>query len=285
MSSDTSEKFDVKGFALELRNDIQQNKVKLPTLPNLSLEALLVVNDAGSSMADVAAVVNKDTSMAVRLVRYANSPLYRGINTVASVNAAVTRIGLDAVRHAILSLAMRDVFTTHFKPIQVRMEALWEHSVEVASKAALLAEHFPGINREQAMLAGLIHDVGAIPILLRVKDHQILLDDEEKLDKLIMALHMNVGKFILSHWNFDQALVDVAATHDRLDRKPPSDEVDYVDIIQVANVLSYEADSDRYAGLDQAKIPAFKRVGLELIAEVQEKSASGTEAEIGTALH
>jgi len=285
MSSDTKEKFDVKGFALELRNDIEQNRIKLPTLPNISLEALIVVNDAGSSMADVAVIINKDTSMAARLVRYANSPLYRGINNVDSVKAAITRIGIDTVRHAILSLAMRDVFTTGYRSIQLRMEALWHHSVEVASKAALLAAYFPGLNPDKAMLAGLIHDVGAIPILLKAKDHQILLDDEQKLDKLIRALHMTIGKFILSHWNFDQALVDVAATHDRLDRKPVSDEVDYVDIIQVANILSHEADSDRYADLEQAEIPAFKRVGLELIAEVQEKSGSGTEAEIGSALH
>ena len=117
-------------------------------------------------MADVARIISKDTSMAARLVRYANSPLYRGINNVTSVKTAITRIGIDAVKHAILSLAMRDVFTTAFKPIQSRMEALWEHSVAVAAKAALLAEQFAHLNREEAMLAGLIHDVGVIPILI-----------------------------------------------------------------------------------------------------------------------
>jgi len=285
MSSDASGKFDVKGFALELRQDIQQNRIRLPTLPNIALEALMVVNDDRSSMADVARIINKDTSMATRLVRYANSPLYRGINTVASVNAAVMRIGLDTVRHAILSLAMRDVFSTSFESIEVRMEALWQHSVKVAAKAALLAVHFPDLNREEAMLAGLIHDVGAIPILLQAKDHPLLLDDDQMLDKLIRVLHMNVGKFILSHWNFDQALVNVAASHDRIDREPLLDEVDYVDIVQVANILSHEADPVRYSDLDQAEVPAFKRVGLDLIAEVRDMSASGAEMEIGTALY
>ena len=150
-------KFDPKAFALELRDDMQQNRIK--TACTL-LEALVVVNDAGSSMADVARMISKDTSMAARLVRYANSPLYRGISNVASVKAAITRIGMDAVKHAILSLAMRDVFTTGFRSIQVRMEALWKHSVVVATKSALLAGYFPHLNRDEAMLAGLIHDVG-----------------------------------------------------------------------------------------------------------------------------
>ncbi len=139
----------MKAFANTLVADIENNRIKLPTLPAISLEALLVVNDAGSSMADVARIVSKDTSMAARLVRYANSPLYRGVNTVSSVKAAITRIGFDAVKNAILSLAMRDVFTTAFKPIQARMEALWKHSVDVAAKATVLAAHFPHLNKDE----------------------------------------------------------------------------------------------------------------------------------------
>ena len=131
--------------------------------------------------------------MAARLVRYANSPLYRGINNVASVKAAITRIGIDAVKHAILSLAMRDVFTTAYKSIQRRMESLWVHSVRVAAISVMLAERFPHINRDEAMLAGLIHDVGAIPILLKAKDYPVLLEEEQKLDRLVQLLHMNVG--------------------------------------------------------------------------------------------
>lgn len=286
-AAEEKEKFDPKAFALELRDDIQHNRIKLPTLPALSLEALLVVNDAGSCMADVSKVISKDTSMATRLVRYANSPLYRGINNVASVKAAITRIGMDAVRHAILSLAMRDVFTTGISSIRMRMEALWEHSVAVATKSALLAEYFPHLNRDEAMLAGLIHDVGVIPILIKAKDQQYLVDDETKLDKLVDALHMSVGKFMLTFWNFDPAMIDVAANHDRLDRKPAGEQVDYVDIVQVANILSYQNhDSHKLAELEPAKIPAFQRVGLDLIEEFKQRSAAGEfEAYLSETLH
>lgn len=285
MSSENDQKFDAKAFALELREDIAKNRIKLPTLPAISLEALLVVNDAASSMADVAKIITKDTSMAARLVRYANSPLYRGIHNVSSVKAAITRIGIDAVKHAILSLAMRDVFTTAYRSIQIRMEALWKHSVAVASRAALLAEYFPHLNRDEAMLAGLIHDVGIIPILIKAKDHEMLLEKEERLDKLIQALHMNLGRFMLTHWSFDQAMIDVAATHDQLDRTLTDDQVDYVDLVQVANILSYAGSDHPYAAIDRAKVPAFARVGMARIAEVEEKIAAGSEQEISAMLH
>ncbi len=276
------EKFDVKGFALALRDDIQQNRIKLPTLPTLSLEALLVVNDAGSSMADMARIISKDTSMAARLVRYANSPLYRGISNVSSVRAAITRIGIDAVRHAILNLAMKDVFTTAYPAIQSRMEALWQHSVEVASVSALLSRHLSHLNSEEAMLAGLIHDVGSIPILIKAKDYPQLLEDEQKLDKLLKVLHMSVGKYILSHWNFDAAMIDVAGNHDRLDWESADGRPDYVDVVMVANIICHEAEGRQY---DRQRIPAITRIGVDLIGQVQEEIAEGAVQELGSMLH
>jgi HD-like signal output (HDOD) protein len=266
MSSSDNPKFDMKAFANTLVEDIEKNRIRLPTLPAISLEALLVVNDAGSSMADVARIISKDTSMATRLVRYANSPLYHGVTPVSSVKAAITRIGFDAVKNAILSLAMRDVFTTSFRPVQDRMEALWQHSVDVATRATKLVVHFPHLNKDEAMLAGLIHDVGAIPILIKATEYPILLEKEGNLDKVIDKLHMPVGKFLLSRWNFDPQLVEVASSHDKLDRVPKGDQVDYVDIIQVANILSHQGSSEsRWSDIDIRKNAACKRVGIDLI--------------------
>lgn len=286
MSSSDAQKFDMKAFANSLVEDIESNRIRLPTLPAISLEALLVVNDAGSSMADVARIIAKDTSMAARLVRYANSPLYRGVNTVSSVKAAITRIGFDAVKNAILSLAMKDVFTTAYPPIQSRMEALWRHSVDVAAKATILAAQFPHLNRDEAMLAGLIHDIGAIPILIKAKEYPVLLEKESNLDKVIDKLHMAIGKFMLSRWNFDPSLVEVAASHDKIDRVPQGDKVDYVDIIQVANILSHQGSQSRWSGVDMSEILACQRVGLELIERLGELTANDdAESELSSMLH
>ena len=135
------------------------------------------------------------------------------------------------------------------------------------------------------MLAGLIHDIGTIPILLKAADHPFLLDREDNLDKVIQVLHMSVGSFLLKHWNFDPALVEVAAVHDKLDREPPGDEVDYVDVIQVANVLSREGTPHRYGNIDVEKIPAFQRVGPDLIDRLlRQAGAEGTEQDISSVL-
>ena len=263
MSSSTKSSFSVKAFAECIQQDLKENKIKLPTLPNIALEALMVVNDCDSSVADVAEIVEKDASIAARLIRYANSPIYHGTAPVRTVKNAITRIGFNVVKNAILTLSMKDVFKTSHKAIEKRMEELWQHSVAVASKSAALAENFPHLNREEAMLAGLIHDVGAIPILMRACDYPELLAKKAHLDMLIATLHMPIGKIMLKLWKFDPDLIAVAGDHDKMDRVSKSEKVDYVDIVQVANIISYEGSNHPHASIDREKVAAFQKITNE----------------------
>ncbi len=260
MTTSTTSSFSAKKFAEEIQQDLKENKVKLPTLPNIALEALIVVNDCDSSVADVAGIVDKDAAIAARLIRYANSPIYHGTAPVKTVKNAITRIGFDVVKNAILTMSMKDVFKTTHKAIEERMERLWEHSVSVASKSAALAETFPHLNREEAMLAGLIHDVGAIPILMRACTYPELIANESHLNQVIAALHMPIGKIMLNLWKFDPGLIAVAASHDRQDRVSKSEFVSYLDIVQVANILSYEGSNHPLSIIDRESVPAFKKI-------------------------
>ena len=271
MSSSTDSNFSVKGFAERIQLDLKENKIKLPTLPNIALEALVVVNDCDSSVADVARIVEKDASIAARLIRYANSPIYHGTAPVRTVKNAITRIGFDVVKNAILTLSMKDVFKTGHKAIEKRMEQLWLHSVAVASKSAALAEAFPHLNQEEAMLAGLIHDVGAIPILMRACDYPELLAKEAHLDMVIATLHMPIGKIMLKLWKFDPGLIAVAANHDKMDRVSKGVQVDYVDIVQVANILSYEGTDHPHASIDREKVRAFQKISAAENSQDQER--------------
>ena len=90
------ETFSVSDFIGSIRDDLRANKIYLPTLPTLALEALLVINDAGSSARDLEKVISKDAALTARLIRYANSPLYRGVSPVTAIKVAITRINSTA---------------------------------------------------------------------------------------------------------------------------------------------------------------------------------------------
>jgi putative nucleotidyltransferase with HDIG domain len=250
----------VKEFVESVRNDLRANKIYLPTLPELALEALLVINDIDSSAADLEKVISRDAALTARLIRYANSPLYRGLNTITSIKPAITRIGFQRVKNAVYAVSMKEVFRTSVKEIERRMDALWAHSVKVGAQAAMLAKGQPRMDADVALVAGLVHDIGQIPLLIKACDYELLIKKPEVLDKILYKLHTQLGGSILRLWKFDEQVIKVAAEHENLARDPGDAPVDYVDIVQVANIIAHEGSDHRLANVDHSTIKAFARI-------------------------
>ncbi|MEN8177629.1 MAG: HDOD domain-containing protein [Pseudomonadota bacterium] len=254
------ESFSVQDFVNTVRDDFRTNNINLPTLPTLALEALLVINDADSSAADLEKVISKDAALTARLIRYANSPLYRGTNTVTAIKLAITRIGFQRVKNAVYAVSMKEVFRTPIKAIEQRMEKLWAHSVKVGAQAAILAKDHPRLDPDIALVAGLVHDIGKIPLLTKACEYDELTQNPEFLDRLLQKLHPQLGSSIIKLWKFDQRVVEVAAEHEDLKRNPGDAPVDYVDLVQAANILAYEGTDHSLAGIDRQSVKAFSRV-------------------------
>ncbi len=257
--------FSIKKFVHELKLDLKHNRLSLPTMPTIAVEALMVINDINSSAADLVKVISKDTSLTARLIRYANSPFYGMAYPISSIKPAITCIGFKQVKHAIYAVCMKDVFRTSVPDIQKRMENLWAHSVKVGSKAAELARSRPEFDPEVALVAGLVHDIGKIPLLIKLCNYEALAGYDEFLDHLLHKLHTGMGKAILKLWEFDPSLIAVAAEHEDIQRQLEDPTPDYADLIQVANILSYDGTDHPLARLDKTKVGAFER--LKITAE------------------
>ncbi len=256
----TKDDASVKAFVQAVRDDLKAGNIYLPTLPSLALEALVVINDADSSSADLERVIARDAALTARLIRYANSPLYRGLNTITTIKPAITRIGFQRVKNAVYAVSMKEVFRTSVKEIERRMEQLWAHSVKVGAQAALLAKRQPGLDADVALVAGLVHDIGHIPLLIKATGYAELIEKPELLDQVLQKLHTQLGGSILKLWKFDPLVIAAAAEHEDLTRDPGDSPVDYVDLVQVANILSYEGSEHRLANVDRASIKSFARL-------------------------
>ncbi len=254
------EETTVREFVESVREDLRANNIYLPTLPALALEALLVINDVDSSAHDLEKVISRDAALTARLIRYANSPLYRGLNTITTIKPAITRIGFQRVKNAVYAVSMKEVFRTSVKEIERRMDDLWAHSVKVGAHAAMLAKSQPTLDADVALVAGLVHDIGHIPLLIKACDYELLINKPEVLDKILHKLHTQLGGSILKLWKFDEQVIAAASEHENLTRNPGDAPVDYVDIVQVANILAYEGTEHRLAKIDRSAIKAFSRI-------------------------
>ena len=134
----------------------------------------------------------------------------------------------------------------------------------MAAIARALAAQCPGVLPDQAMLAGLLHDIGTLPILYRAEERDELLETPGLLDHLITNLHTRIGGAILKHWKFPEALIAVAAEHEDLTRSHEGP-ADLVDVVQVANLQSHINDPDHLLSrVDWSQVTAFQRLGMDV---------------------
>jgi HD-like signal output (HDOD) protein len=155
------------------------------------------------------------------------------------------------------------------------MREVWNKSTEVAAISHVLCRHYTRLMPDQATLAGLVHQIGILPILTYAEEHSALLADSFSLNYVIDKIHPIVGEKILRAWDFPDAIASVAGHYTNFQRD--SAKVDYVDIVQVATLQSYMGTQHPYAQLDWSAIPAFAKLGLdpsELMQEDEDLSAA-----------
>lgn len=263
-------------FLDQLLNDLENDKLVLPTLPEVALKVRDTLEDENSSLMDVAKVITSDAALSARMIQVANSPLLRSSRTLETVEAAVARMGSNMIRNLVTSMVMEQMFQATSDVTDKRLRKIWEHSTEVAAIAHALASQFSDLQPEQAMLAGLIHDIGVLPILTRAEDYPELLEDEAALDRIINNVHTTIGSEILKKWCFPNELIAVAEEHEDLNRQSKNGP-DYVDIVMVANLQSLINTNHRHTEKDWSNIPAFKQLGLQPdinIVDIEEVSES-----------
>ncbi len=250
-----------ENFINELLRDLDNETLVLPTLPEVALRVRDTLADEDKSLSDVSKIITTDAALSARLIQVSNSPLLRTTRTIDSVEAAVTRMGSNMVRNLVTSIVMEQMFQATSDATDKRLRNLWEHSTQVAAIASALTTQFTNLKSDMSLLGGLVHDIGALPILSRVEEVPEILENTTLLDKIISDTHCRIGERILDKWNFPPELVAVASEHENLSRNSGGD-IDYVDIITVANLQSMIGSNHPHTQLDWNTIPAFQKLGL-----------------------
>ena len=257
----------------ELLNEVATDKMVLPSLPEIALKVRDTVEDPEVTSAKLAKVITMDAALTARLIQIANSPLVRGSREIDSVETAIVRMGNTMVKNVVNSLIVQQIFQPTTELSDKKMHLFWQHSAQVAAICHTMAG-FARLKPDQALLAGLVHDIGALPVIKRAEDIPELLDNEELLDNVIRRIHPQIGKAMLTKWEFPQGLIDAAAEHENLSRDHDGP-ADYADLVTVANLQSYVGEDHYLASVDWSTIPAFGKLGLDTdvsVVDMEENS-------------
>jgi len=261
-----SEKADQ--FYNQLKIAVESDQLVLPTLPEVALKIREAVENENTSAQQIADTLTQDASLSARLIQVSNSPLYRSRNPIEDLQMAVTRLGSRMVRDLVISLAMKQIYQATSDVLDEHFRKSWNTAVEVAAICRMLATTVPGINPEQALLAGLIHNIGSLPILVMAEDDDDLFNDGEALSSVIEELTSPVGVLILQTWNFGDAMTNVVM-HAHNFNYDHDGGANLVDLVQIALLQGgYESTE-----VNWATVPAFAKLGMDTeinIVEIEE---------------
>lgn len=81
----------------EILDDLERDRLPLPTLPEVALKVRETVDDEDATIKDVAQIIETDAVLSARIIQIANSALYRGLSYAENVQSATRRMGLNTV--------------------------------------------------------------------------------------------------------------------------------------------------------------------------------------------
>ena len=244
-----------------LYQDYLDDQLAVPSMPDIALRVRHAIDDANKSIDDIAKIVQADPALTARLVQVANSSLYRGQTPLLGCRQAITRLGLQQTRNLVFSFSLKQLFRADAKLLRQRMIQMWQHTASVASITAILAKLTPGFEVDRALLAGLVHDIGVLPILSYAERYPQLITKPAAFDDIVSRLRGQIGALVLRKWEFDEDLVTSTLEAENWERDA-GPEVDYADLVIVAQMHSY-VGTPRMAQLPAIdQVPAFNKLTL-----------------------
>lgn len=262
----------------ELRRKALGALSELPPFPAILNRVMASLTGENVSFHKLGDLVEKDTVIAGNLLHLVNSALYARREAVNSVRHALSLLGIEKVRNAILSMSITRMWRAMAMPPQFSMARFNMHSSAVAILADLLAQRLPVAYPEGAFVAGLLHDVGRLMIA------RALPQDLERIEALhdssgrpriecetevLGFTHAELSADALEHWHLPPPIRTAVLYHHAPEGDdPPPSEITLSRVIDAANqyVNSTGASINVAPETDCADESRIESFGLEEIS-------------------
>ena len=230
--------------ANEIFNDVVADWIGSP--PPVYQKLHEAMQDPDASFSDFSSIISSDPSLAVRLLRIANSPFYGLSSKVETIVHAMGIVGIDQLKE----LALATILVNQFEGIDkdlVNMQSFWMHSIVCGLAARAIAKNMGERHVEPYYTASMLHDIGSLiiykeipdkarEILTRCKSEGLSLSTVE--EEVLGFTHAEVGAVVFTKWGLPENLVAAVQYHHR-----PSEAKAhplFPAIVHLADVIAYE---------------------------------------------
>ena len=204
--------------------------IELPVFHMVALELQHHLEEPDFSMEKTIRLVNEDQSLSGHILKMANSAAYIGRVPTETIKDAVIRLGSRQVCNIAMTVSQSGLHSSENKVVHAFMQSLWEHSYSCAVGCQWVAQNTGHRQHaDQAYMAGLLHDIGKLFLLMAMERLNIMgvaLADLERnlLLEVFAAHHVEQGRRLMKQWNMPEIYCHVAADHHN-DSVDPEDTV------------------------------------------------------------
>jgi putative nucleotidyltransferase with HDIG domain len=197
---------------------------EVPTLPAVAIRVSEIAGDENRfSFSNVSKIIEMDPSLAARILKFANSPLYARGEDITTLQRATSFLGANMIRNLALSAAVFNIFGSDKGEVNgFSVPDFWRHSTASALVARTLALRLHFRDPDEAFLAGLLHDIGKIAMYHCLPNEmaevmrtmQGTRETMSKVEQEVLGTdHTEIGKWVAQHWNLPKRVVEPIWLH------------------------------------------------------------------------
>lgn len=220
-----------------------RDQSELISLPDIFFQIIEVIGSPFSSAVHIADVVNKDSSLAAKLLKLVNSSFYGFPSKIDSISRAVTLLGTKEISSLALGISVLKVFEGIPEHV-LNMEKFWKHSISCAVFSGLISSRMGSLSEERFFVAGLLHDLGRLIMIKSMPNaclKALIMSIEENIplyqaeESFFGFNHARVGGLLCREWKMPVTLEEMVFNHHEPDK---ARNISEAGVVHLANILS-----------------------------------------------
>lgn len=245
----------------KIEEKIATNQLVLPSMPDIFLKVKQIVDDPNANINNISTVITRDPSLTARLIKVSNNSLYRANHEITNLQQAISRLGLQLTKTLVTSHAITQMFNQPGGKLRPFFIQLQQHSSNVSAHAFAIAKNFTSLSPDDALLAGLVHNIGYLPMAKCTESFPEIEENPGLLIEVMANVHTRVGERVLNSWGFPKHIVQASVQYINQFRSG-SPQVDLTDIVIIAGLNTYRGTDHPCTLPDWSLYPAFKKIGI-----------------------
>jgi HD-like signal output (HDOD) protein len=250
-------------FLRGLTVELSKGTVDLPCFPNVVIKIREALSDSDMAVETIARMIGAEPRLSARLLQMANSAAVNPSGKrITELKSAITRLGHQMVQSATIAYAVQQLKEApSLSEIAAPLTVLWKRSITTASICQVVARrtHIPP---DEAFLAGLLHGIGRLYIMVRAVGYDTGSVESGSLAELIADWHPIIGQMVLTNWDMDSSVTE-AVKDQHITTLPKRAEAVLTDVLVVAIMLADVIVTGSKRGAEIEENPSFRLIGLK----------------------